>query len=104
MKKLLARSDATYWPTHGPAITDPAIHVSAMIEHREQREVAIAGALADGVNHIPDIVTHLYEGLPEKLHAAAARTVHSHLIHMIETGRARAEGEATAEAAYGRVD
>src|SRR2546430_4800443 len=41
LDKLLARQDAVYWPTHGPAITEPQRHVRAFIAHRREREVGI---------------------------------------------------------------
>lgn len=100
LRRLLGREDAIYWPTHGPAITEPKRHVAAMIAHREEREVEIAKALADGLDRIPAIVSRLYADVPEKLHPAAARTVLSHLVHMIETGRVACEGEPTAVSTY----
>ncbi|MFZ2004998.1 MAG: MBL fold metallo-hydrolase, partial [Stellaceae bacterium] len=39
--KLLERSDAVYWPTHGPAITEPKEHVRAFIAHRREREAGV---------------------------------------------------------------
>jgi len=103
LRKLMGRDDATYWPTHGPAITAPQPHVAALIAHREQREVVIADALAAGTSQISHLVAAMYRDVPEKLHRAAARTVHSHLIHMIETGRAACDGAPTAEADYAAV-
>jgi glyoxylase-like metal-dependent hydrolase (beta-lactamase superfamily II) len=95
LRDLLTRNDKVYWPTHGPVITDPKRHVAAMIAHREEREVEIAKALTDGLNTIPAIVARLYADVPEKLHPAAARTVLSHLVHMIETGRVACDGVPT---------
>lgn len=100
LRRLLGRGDAVYWPTHGPAITEPKRHVEALIAHREQREIAIATALADGLGRIPAIVARLYADIPEKLHPAAARTVLSHLVHMIETGRASCDGAPGPETTY----
>ncbi len=102
--RLLARDDALYWPTHGPAILSPKLYIKALIAHREQRERAIADALVRGLNRIPDIVSHLYKNVPEHMHGAAARTVHSHLVYMIETGIAICNGLPTAEAVYARAN
>src|SRR5207248_3360043 len=33
LHKLLGRADAVYWPTHGPAITEPQDYVRAFIAH-----------------------------------------------------------------------
>ena len=41
LDKLLERTDAVYWPTHGPAITEPKRHVRAFIAHRREREAEV---------------------------------------------------------------
>ena len=48
LDKLLARRDAVYWPTHGPAITEPQRHVRAFIAHRREREAGILDCLKAG--------------------------------------------------------
>ena len=100
LDKLLARGEGTYWPTHGPAITEPGRHVRALIAHREGREDAIAEALAEGVDAIDTIVKRLYAKVPEHLHPAAARTALSHLVHMIEKGRVACDGAAGPESRF----
>ena len=103
-RKLLDRDDATYWPTHGPCITDPKKYVAALIEHREQREVAITAALQAGTNTIAEIVADMYKDVAINLHAAAARVVHAHLVHMMQTGRATCDGPPTDDATYEALD
>jgi glyoxylase-like metal-dependent hydrolase (beta-lactamase superfamily II) len=103
LHRLLERDDEIYWPTHGPPITAPKPHVEALIAHRVQREIAIGDALTEGLQQIPGIVAHLYAGVPEHLHGAAARTVLSHLAHMIETGRAFCKGPVTADSVFDSV-
>ena len=100
LEMLIDREDAIYWPTHGPPITNPALHVGALITHRVERENAIGRVLADGIHRIPEIVTTLYVDLPEKMHGAAARTVLSHLVHMIQTGRAHCDGPPDADSLF----
>lgn len=100
LDKLLARDDATYWPTHGPAITDPKRHVHALKAHREGREDAIAEALADGIADIEHMVKRLYAKVPEHLHPAAARTTLSHLVRMIEGGRVLCDGPPAPDARF----
>ncbi len=90
--KLLGREDTIYYPTHGAPITQPASFVRALIEHRAERERQIAHALGRGVETIPEMVTLIYTHVPDALHAAAARSVLAHLIHMVETGRAEYSG------------
>jgi len=91
LRRLLDRPEATYRPTHGPAIVDPIPYVRALIEHREMRDHQIAAALADGPRDIPRIVDELYVGLHEDLHKAAGASVYAHLVAMQRAGRAVAE-------------
>jgi glyoxylase-like metal-dependent hydrolase (beta-lactamase superfamily II) len=100
LDKLLARNEATYWPTHGPAITDPERHVHALKAHREGREHAILEVLATGVEDIAHIVRLNYAKVPEHLHPAAARTTLSHLVRMIEMGRVRCDGPPNLDARF----
>mgnify|MGYP001178511579 FL=1 len=99
-RKLLGREDVTYWPTHGPCITDPAAYVTALIDHREKRELAISRALQNGTEKISAIVAEIYKDISPNLHAAAARTVHAHLIHMAQTGRVTFKGPPTDQAIF----
>src|SRR5882724_341961 len=63
LDKLLARDDAVYWPTHGPAIPDPKAHVRAFIAHRRERADAILRRLAAGDETVPALVDAIYLGL-----------------------------------------
>jgi glyoxylase-like metal-dependent hydrolase (beta-lactamase superfamily II) len=83
LDKLLGRGDSIYWPTHGPAITDPARHVRAFIAHRREREAGIIDCLKSGCETIEAIVGRLYVGLNPSLHRAASRSVLAHLIDLI---------------------
>ena len=49
LRKLLPRQAERYWPTHGPAITEPDRYVRACIAHREDREQQIIAHLRGGV-------------------------------------------------------
>ena len=42
LDKLLDRPDEVYWPTHGPAITEPQDYVRTFIAHRREREAGRA--------------------------------------------------------------
>jgi glyoxylase-like metal-dependent hydrolase (beta-lactamase superfamily II) len=95
LDKLLVRDDAIYWPTHGPAITDPKAHVRAFIAHRRERSDAILQRLAAGDATIPALVAAIYVGLDERLRAAAGRSVLSHLIALIEEGEVASDGPPT---------
>lgn len=100
LAKLLEREDATYWPTHGPAIKAPKPFVHAFIEHRREREAAILHRLAEGYTDIPAMVRAIYVGLPQVLHGAAGRSVLAHLIELVADGRVECEGPPTVAARY----
>jgi glyoxylase-like metal-dependent hydrolase (beta-lactamase superfamily II) len=100
LNKLLFRSDAVYWPTHGPSITDPKPFVQAFIAHRQERSAAIVKALAKGDATIPQIVARVYVGLDPKLTAAAGRSVYAHLVELVEQTRVICDGPPSLEARY----
>jgi glyoxylase-like metal-dependent hydrolase (beta-lactamase superfamily II) len=93
LRKLAARSEAAYWPTHGPSIPDPQAFVRALIAHREAREAQIVECLKAGVGRIPAMVERMYVEVDRRLHPAAARSVLAHLIHMVEEGRAACDDD-----------
>ncbi len=93
LRKLQARDDAIYWPTHGPPVTEPGPFIEAFIHHREARELQILACLTEGMTRIPEMVETMYRDVDPRLHPAAARSVEAHLIHMEATGRATREGE-----------
>jgi glyoxylase-like metal-dependent hydrolase (beta-lactamase superfamily II) len=86
LARLLARDDARYWPTHGPAIDDPKPYVRAFIVHRQERADAILTRLKTGDRTIAEIVARVYAGLDPRLTRAAGRSVLAHLVEMIERG------------------
>jgi len=100
LRKLLARDDQIYYPTHGAPIRNPQKFVARLIEHREARERQIEECLRRGVDHIPDMVAIIYSEIDKRLHPAAAMSVLAHLQHMIATGRAATDGPAKAKSAY----
>jgi glyoxylase-like metal-dependent hydrolase (beta-lactamase superfamily II) len=92
LDKLLTRDDELLIPTHGAEVRDPKAFVRAYAEHRRERERQILKCLADGIDRIPDMVKVLYVGVDPRLYGAAGRSVLAHLIHLIETGQAIADG------------
>lgn len=87
LEKLLGRPDATYWPTHGPALSDPMPYVRALMAHRHEREAGILNRLRHGDRSIPELVTSLYVGLDTRLVKAAGRSVLAHLRKLVAEGR-----------------
>ncbi|HEV2300291.1 MAG TPA: MBL fold metallo-hydrolase [Stellaceae bacterium] len=100
LDKLLGRGDRVYWPTHGPAVTDPKAHVRAFVAHRREREAGILDCLRDGIGDIEGIVERLYVGLQPGLRRAAGRSVHAHLLDLLGRGVVVADGGPTIEARY----
>lgn len=91
LEKLIARSEDRYWPTHAAPIDDPQNFVRQLLEHRHERERQIMACLKDGTGRIPAMVAQMYKDVPEHLHRAAARSVLSHMIHMVEDGRVKVD-------------
>jgi glyoxylase-like metal-dependent hydrolase (beta-lactamase superfamily II) len=89
VRKLLPRGNARYWPTHGPAITNPINYVQSFIEHREDREAQIIEYLRNGPKQIADFVPEMYARYDKRLWYPATNSVHAHMLHLVETGRAR---------------
>ncbi len=93
LELLLEYPDQVYWPTHGPAITSPHVHVKAFIAHRLEREQQILAQIKEGRHRIAEMVPIMYKAVDQRLHAAAARSVYAALLHMIEKEFIRCEGE-----------
>jgi glyoxylase-like metal-dependent hydrolase (beta-lactamase superfamily II) len=100
LDKLLGRADAVYWPTHGPAITEPQDFVRTFIAHRREREAGILDCLRGGVGRIEEIVERLYTGLQPGLRRAAGRSVHAHLIDLVGRGVVESDGPPALDAQY----
>jgi glyoxylase-like metal-dependent hydrolase (beta-lactamase superfamily II) len=100
LERLLTRDDDCYWPTHGDRVRDPKPLVRALIAHRLERADEIRACLADGVDRIADMVTRMYTDLPEAMHPAAARSVFSTLVYLIERQEVGYDGELHATARF----
>src|SRR6185312_6451804 len=100
LDKLLARRDAVYWPTHGPAITEPKPYVGAFIAHRREREAGVIDCLKAGIGTTDKMVERLYLGLNPSLRRAAGRSVLAHLIDLTGRDIVTADGPATVEAHF----
>ena len=97
---LLERNDRIYWPTHGPSIVETHRHVRAFIEHRREREVQIEACVADGIRTIAQMVPRIYTGTPEYMYPAAAQSVLSTVICLVQTQRLRCEGSPGLDSEY----
>jgi len=100
LDKLLGRADAVYWPTHGPAITEPQDYVRTFIAHRREREAGILDCLRADVGRIDAIVERLYTGLQPGLRRAAGRSVQAHLIDLVGRGIVESDGPPSIDTSY----
>ena len=98
LELLLDRDDDVYWPTHGPAITDPKTHVSAFIAHRNEREEQILACIDQGIYGIGEMVPKMYQDTPEFMYPAAARSVLASVEYMAKRGVLIADSESLMEA------
>jgi len=100
LRLLLDRDDRLYLPTHGAGIGAPKPFVEAFIAHRLAREQQILASLEAGRDRIDAMVAVMYADVPAMLHPAAARSVLSHMLHMLERDVIACEGEPGLQARY----
>ena len=100
LAKIRARNFTTLWPTHGPPVKDVNAFIDAYVAHRRAREEAIVARLKAGDTLIPDMVKVIYKDVDARLHAPAAHSVLAHMIHLVEAGRATADGPFTLATRY----
>jgi glyoxylase-like metal-dependent hydrolase (beta-lactamase superfamily II) len=92
LDKVKARGFSTIWPTHGPPVTNVPPFIDAYIAHRRAREQMILDRLKAGDTLIPDMVKVIYKDVDKRLHPAACHSMLAHVIHLVETGKVKAEG------------
>lgn len=92
LEKVRARGFSAIWPTHGPPVTEVAAFLDAYITHRHAREDQIVTRLKAGDTRIPEMVSVIYKDVDKRLHPAACHSVLAHMIHLVETGKVKAEG------------
>ncbi len=93
LRKVRQRDDRILWPTHGGPVTNPQTFLSQYLRHRLDREAQILQCLTDNVTTIDEMVNILYADVKVELHKAAGRSVLSHLIKLIDDGRAVVVGD-----------
>lgn len=86
LQKVIDRRDAVLRPTHGAPITDPQPFLAAFMTHRLDREAQVVAAVRAGTDRIPVMVRQLYATVDRRLHRAAARSVLSHLVKLVDDG------------------
>ncbi|MFW2332479.1 MBL fold metallo-hydrolase [Ilumatobacter sp.] len=86
LRRVAGRNDTVLWPTHGPPRRDAETYVTALIEHRLERERGVLAQVRAGRSTIPEIVEVLYADVRAELHKPAGRSVWAHLEHLVDQG------------------
>ncbi len=90
LERLLEEDIAILAPGHGYLIGAPHKEVKRLISHRLGREAKIGRALAQlGRASLDQLVSSVYDDVPARLHAAAARSLAAHLAKLLAEGRVR---------------
>jgi glyoxylase-like metal-dependent hydrolase (beta-lactamase superfamily II) len=82
LARLIGRDDRIYYPTHGPAVTEPQRFARGLLMHRRQREAQILAQIDAGTHAVPAMVAAMYTGVNPMLHPAAGRSVLAHLLDL----------------------
>jgi hydroxyacylglutathione hydrolase len=93
LRRVQEREIETIYPGHGPAIPYGNERVAQYIAHRERREEEIYQEIADGRDTIEAITDRLYQDVLPRIRPQAAGTVLAHVIHLVERGRVRVDGD-----------
>lgn len=80
---------AILYPTHGASIPNPHEFINAYIAHRLEREAQVLECLKNGLTTIEKMVPIIYANTDKRLWPAAARSLHAHLIRLVENGIVR---------------
>lgn len=93
LARVRDRNFTRLWPTHGPAVENPAEFVQAYIDHRLKREQQILHHLISSPLYVPELVAAIYTDVDKRLHPAAAHSILAHMIHLMEIGLVQSAGE-----------
>jgi len=100
LAKLARRTEATYFPGHGPPIPDAPRFVNYYILHRKAREASILHRLSKGATDIPTIVRAIYIGIDPRLTGAAGLSVLAHLEDLVARGLVETDGQPAIDSVY----
>ena len=96
LRRVQALGVRRIYPAHGPVIEDGPGKIEEYIAHRLLRERQILEVVGGGTRTIPEVVKIIYAEVPEKLHAMAGQSVHSHLKKLLKEARVAEEPVADA--------
>ncbi len=93
LARLVARSDALYYPTHGAPVKEPQRMARHLMAHRRQREAQILAQLDTGPRSIAAMVQQMYAAIDPRLWPAAGLSVLAHLVDLGARGAVVQDGE-----------
>jgi glyoxylase-like metal-dependent hydrolase (beta-lactamase superfamily II) len=93
LKRMVELGPRTIYPGHGPVVLRGREKLLEYLAHREEREVQVLGALADGPRTIAEMVEVIYAGHPKDVRPLAARSILAHLLKLADEGRAERTGK-----------
>jgi glyoxylase-like metal-dependent hydrolase (beta-lactamase superfamily II) len=94
LEKVLGLDIAELAPGHGRIIRSPHDELRKIIAHRLKREAKVLDALKrKSPGSLDELVPLAYDDTPERLYPVARRSLHAHLIKLVQDGKARESGE-----------
>jgi len=94
LEKLLRVELAALVPGHGHVIPTPHDEVRKLIAHRLKREQKVVEALRrKSPGTLDELVPLAYDDVSQRLYPVARRSLHAHVIKLVEDGRARQDGD-----------
>ncbi len=94
LARVMARDDALLLPGHGAPLRNPAPYLSALRDHRLEREAKVLEALrAAGTATVEALVPPAYGALDPRLVRAAGRSLLAHLVKLQRDGLVRQQGD-----------
>ena len=90
LERLLALDLAALAPGHGHVIEKPHDEVRRLIAHRTKRERKVLDALGKkSPATLDDLLPLVYDDVSPGIHPVARRSLHAHLIKLVDEGRVR---------------
>ncbi|MFM2070818.1 MAG: hypothetical protein RLZZ623_1081 [Actinomycetota bacterium] len=86
LRKVQARDDAVFLPTHGAPVTETRPFLTAFMAHRLEREAQVLAVVRSGQSSIAAMVETLYVDVRAELHKPAGRSVLAHLVKLVDDG------------------
>ncbi len=92
LEKIRAMRLSMLAPAHGHPIEDPKARIDWYLQHRVEREAAIAAALNEaGSATIDELVATVYTDVDPERHPIARHSVFAHLLKLRDEGTAKGD-------------